>query len=150
MMNDNNNNEDTTMITLADGQQIKTTRHDIYEPVIRVCVTIDEGEGDRDIERALGYNHALVSSYSMDAMITADYHGKAEKIALDSLNYAAATLVRQGDIVTVNGKLYSVTVIERDFCDRIHFAPLVPECTDEQRKQYALDNYNERCALGLR
>jgi len=117
-------------ITLNYNDQVKTSS-DRYETVF----TVGSVEGysqsgsetpEEALKRSIGFGHPLAWVNASGACLTADYEGKADDRRRASEAYRDATLINSGDHVTVEGRQYTVQVLDRheSYSDGIKLVPL--------------------------
>ena len=117
-------------ITLNHKDQVKTSS-DHYETVF----TDGSVEGysqsgsetpEQALERSIGFRHPLAWVNASGACITADYEGKEDDRRRASEAYRDATLINSGDHVIVEGREYTVHVLDRheSYSDGIKLVPL--------------------------
>ena len=117
-------------ITLNYNDQVKTSS-DRYETVF----TVGSVEGysqsgsetpEQALERSIGFCLPLAWVNASGACLTADYEGKADDRRRASEAYRDATLINSGDHVTVEGRQYTVQVLDRheSYSDGIKLVPL--------------------------
>jgi len=116
-------------ITLNHGDQVKTSS-DRHETVFKVGSV--EGykskweTSEEALERSIGFRHPLAWVNASGACLTADYEGKADDRRRASEAYRDATLINSGDHVIVEGREYTVEVLDRheSYSDGIKLIPL--------------------------
>jgi len=113
------------MKKLIDGQQIRTSM-DKYQP--EIYVSSIEGfsrKYDEDTQAAYATaverGHQTAWTHKMPACLTADYPGKAAKLAADKAAYEAAVLVENGEIVEIEGRTYKTVYTGIQFSDPVKF-----------------------------
>ena len=116
-------------ITLNYNDQVKTSS-DRYETVF----TVGSVEGyhgkwetlEEALDRVIGFRHPLAWVNASGACLTADYEGKDDDRRRASEAYRDATLINSGDHVTVEGRQYTVRVLDRheSYSDGIRLIPL--------------------------
>lgn len=117
------------MITLTHGQAVKSENW--LSPFICTVFTIEGyttkdmlnrkadpihpafgGELFREIGEALvranSLGHEIAATISIGSSITRDYPGKAEKLTLERTIHDHAVVLRQGDVVMIEGRTYTV------------------------------------------
>jgi len=117
------------VITLNHNDQVKTSS-DRYETVFKVGSV--EGykskweTPEQALERSIGFRHPLAWVNASGACLTADYEGKADDRRRASEAYRDATLINSGDHVIVEGREYTVQVLDRheSYSDGIKLVPL--------------------------
>ncbi len=58
-------------------------------------------------------------------MLTADYPGKTAELDAKAAATAAAPEIEAGQVVEIEGALYTVRVTGQQFSDPVHFRPLL-------------------------
>jgi len=117
-------------ITLNDNDQVKTSS-DRYETIF----TVGSVEGysqsgsetpEEALKRSIGFGHPLAWVTASGACLTADYEGKADDHRRAAEAYRDATLINSGDHVIVEGREYTVQVLDRheSYSDGIKLIPL--------------------------
>ena len=116
-------------ITLNHNDQVKTSS-DRHETVFKVGSV--EGykskweTPEEALERSIGFRHDLAWVNASGACLTADYEGKEDDRRKESEAYRDATLINSGDHVIVEGREYTVDVLDRheSYSDGIKLIPL--------------------------
>ena len=100
---------------LTHGEQIRTTM-DTYNPVITIGTAKGfEAEYGKDTDKI----EAWTTKHA--AYITADYPGKANDLAEKREAYKNAVLVRNGDVVEIEGHIYTAKYNSPNVSDPITF-----------------------------
>lgn len=68
---------------------------------------------------------ALPTSMQSPSVLCADYPGKAERLAKERAEEAAAPVLEDGQVVEIDGKLWTVKVGRVGTCDPVHFFPVL-------------------------
>jgi hypothetical protein len=123
--------------TLKHGEQVKVVGMR-FRPEITVG-TIEGGarEDNEDPAEALELNAAnakanpwtqypLAWTNKMPGILVADYAGKAAWLAEKRAKFDAATTLAHGELVSIEGRMYTVHVLDRadSVSDPIHFTPV--------------------------
>jgi hypothetical protein len=122
------------MKKLIDGQQIRTDM-DKYRPEIfvksiegyRRSRNASPEEVAASYEKTKNDGHPTAWTFQSPACITADYPGKAAKLAADKAAYEAADLVKNGEIVEIEGRLYRTVYMGIQYSDPVKFMELSKE-----------------------
>jgi hypothetical protein len=133
-----NNQGEKKMKTLKHNEQIKVIGW-IYNP--KVIVGTVEGmareDGD-DVKAEVARvqenmklfphsGHSLAFANMSASVLEADYDGKIEAMDKKEKAYDSATVVEDGEKVEIEGRIYTVLVLCKDWCrvsDPIHFIPV--------------------------
>lgn len=122
------------MKNLVSGEQIRSTM-DKYRPELYVYsiegsvakspwATPEEISTAyaRELERAKAQGARPMTAWvsKIPACLTADYPGKAEKLAADKAAYEAARLLENGEIIRVENRYYRVKYVGIQYSDPIH------------------------------
>ena len=113
------------MKSLKDGQQIRTSM-DKYRPEIFVhsvegCSRKYNEDANAAYAKAKELGHQTAWTLKMPACLTADYPGKAAKLAADKAAYEAAVLIENGEIVEIEGRTYKTVYTGIQFSDPVKF-----------------------------
>lgn len=116
------------IITLNHNDQVRTSS-DRYETIFKVGSVegySSYGTTEEALERAIGFGHKLAWVNASGACLTADYEGKEDDRRRASDAYRDATLINSGDHVIVEGREYTVRVLDRheSYSDGIKLVPL--------------------------
>lgn len=114
------------MKTLTDGMEIRT-----HLKTGRVIVGTVEGYARRNHEnveeamaRAMTFKHDLAYTVSCGFCITSDYPGKAEALAAERAATAAAPMIENGEVVEIEGRVYTAKYTRDYVSDPVHFIPV--------------------------
>lgn len=118
------NNE---IIHLSHGQQIVVPSFKYKNKIELVTprgYALENGYCPEEAEgRANQNNWEFLACFQHCSVISAEYEGKAEKLAKERKEYEEAQRIEEGDTVECEGRKYIVKVLSENFSDPVKFIP---------------------------
>ena len=120
------------MKTLKNGEFVKMNRGMFlaFRPLVEVgtleayyAAETPAFIADR-IESSLQLHRSLAWTLQHSNALTSNYAGKAAELAKKAAQFDSATVLEDGEVVTVEGRVYAVRYMG-DYSDPIHFIPVV-------------------------
>lgn len=116
------------MKTLKHGEQVKIAGaiwvDHITVGTVEGCTKERKGDVTEALQRAKTNGHEIAWTNKSGYCLTADYAGKAEKIAKDKEAFELATMLEAGEEVEIEGRKYTVKINGLKYCDPISFVPV--------------------------
>lgn len=78
----------------------------------------------KDVARAIELGHDLAYTINPGFSITDSYPGKSEKIAREKADFESAVFLKNGEIVEVESRQYTVKYMGLRYSDPIKFIPV--------------------------
>jgi hypothetical protein len=128
-MNDSTSSTEK-VLTLTHNQQIRVAGFRFNKEITVFSISgyaIASGEAPEDaIARSVKFGHNLnPTTIQAASILTADYNGKAEALAKEAQAFAASPIVEKGQIVEIDGKLFTVRIAGEGYSDPVHFVPVL-------------------------